>query len=288
LDSLDRNKVLQQLGRKYDVNVDRTAEGIKVRGLVSEAVAAKMAINEAISGRARFSVEVNAEQMAQLVNHGDVNWRRVREDFAVSVDLDKTHQSIIIQGSNFTVPKAKEYTYRLLDLLFPSHFGRIPLPAEALPAFSSSGMLAKIKEQSGVEAVWPDRDVTCLRVRGDATTIAAATTTTTTLLAEWVSKHATVGFEAWMLPYLIGKQGAKLKEMEKVHGVVIDVDREGEVAKISGSDSSSVQAAKAAWEEVVGVIKKECAEVEVPPEAIPSLIGKKGSNLSAIRQETGV
>jgi len=145
LDSLDRNKVLQQLGRKYDVNVDRTAEGIKVRGLVSEAVAAKMAINEAISGRARFSVEVNAEQMAQLVNHGDVNWRRVREDFAVSVDLDKTHQSIIIQGSNFTVPKAKEYTYRLLDLLFPSHFGRIPLPAEALPAFSSSGMLAKIK-----------------------------------------------------------------------------------------------------------------------------------------------
>lgn len=287
MESLDNRKVLQQLGRKYDVNIERVAEGIKIRGLVAEAVAARVALTETLTGRARHVVVVSPEQMTQLVGQGDANWRRVREDFTVSVDLDRTHHSIILQGSNLAVPKAKEYTYRLLDLMFPQQFGRVPIPPEALAAFSSAQILSRIKEESGVDAIWPDRDQACLRLRGEPSKISSATTITNAHLAEWATKHATVAFEGWMLPYLIGKGGSKLKEVEKASGASIDVDRESGVAKISGPDSTSVQAARTTLEESVELIRKECAELEVPQEAIPSLIGKKGANLSAIRQDSG-
>ena len=90
-----------------------------------------------------------------------------------------------------------------------------------------------------------------------------------------------------MLPIIIGKSGSKIKELQKATDVTIDVDRDANLVKLCGNEVDSVLKAKALLTEQIEAIRKENAEFDVPTEVVSSLIGKKGANLTRIREETG-
>ena len=78
-----------------------------------QAVAARNRLQELVSGRSKLTVPVTAEQLATLASHGDSNWKKIREDFAVSVDLDNHHGALVIQGAVMAVSRAKVYLYQV-------------------------------------------------------------------------------------------------------------------------------------------------------------------------------
>jgi transcription antitermination factor NusA-like protein len=285
LEALDAKKALQTLAKNFDVNIDRTGEGIKLRGLVTEASEARRRLLELVSGRSKLTLAVTPEQMAQLIAHGDSNWRRVREDYAVSVDLDRQRSCVVLQGGVGAVAKAKDYVFRMLDFLYQGQFARVMAPYDALPALAAAPSIAAIRG-AGVQDVWIDRESSCVRLRGDPESIARAQEAITLHLETWLARHANVPVEAWMLPVLIGKGGSKIRELEKSTETTVDVDREGGQLRLSG-EPEAVQRAKAQLIEQLETIRREHAELEVPQDAVPSLVGKKGANIGRIREESG-
>ncbi len=294
---------LAEFRRQYDVQVEaRAREGFRVRGLVAEVGAAKQRLAELVTKRGKAAVELAAGQLAR-VPEGE--WAQVREAYGVALDVDAPADRVLLQGGAEAVRKARAHVYGLLEAQFRGEYGHVAAgPAAAtgaLAALAQPQALAAFKARTGVEGVWLDREEGLVRVRGPVQAVAAAPAAVEAFLKEWAATRAEVPFDgAWMLPILVGKGGSKVKELEKAHGVTVAVDREGGVIRLAapmpagdGEEGAAaaamgdLAAAKAALEATIATVQRENAEMRVPPEAIPALVGKGGQRIAKLREESG-
>ena len=364
---LEARQELAAFKRQYEVQVEETPDGYKLRGLVAEIAAARDRLKELVSQRARLVIGLTPAQLATLAATGDANWRKIREDFAVSTDLDTEKACVVLQGATPAVGRAQGFLFQMLEILLGGQFGHVAVAATDLPALALPASIEALKAQTGVEEVWLDRQEGLVRVRGPAEAMARVPVAVRSIVATWSQSHARVPFEPWMLPYILGKAGSKVKELEKSMGVAVEIDRDASVvslapgvppaagkkasAKKGGKNGGGVkkaapaaatteeegeeaekveeeveaqeegayekeeeeeeeeedavvaeEEAPAVDEEARGIaavqqakewllqemstLKKELVELRLPQEVIPALIGKKGANLSRIREES--
>ena len=88
------------------------------------------------------------------------------------------------------------------------------------------------------------------------------------------------------IPSLIGKKGAKIKQLQADSGAdAIDVDKVRNLVRIRGSPEATSKA-KELVQQCVEQYLKENTVIEIDPEDIPLLIGPRGATINAIQEQT--
>ena len=107
------------------------------------------------------------------------------------------------------------------------------------------------------------------------------------LQEQWQKKAAAIPIEDFMIPLLVGKKGAAVQGLEKETGATIVVDRIGSRMLVTGNDEDSVAAATDALNQRIQKMRSELWETKIDDKLFGSFIGKQGSNINKIRQESG-
>lgn len=270
-----RRRALGPFKARYDVQVEGTPEGYKLRGLVAETAAARDRLVELLSQRARAVIPVSASQALALATAGDGNWRKVREDFAVACDLDVDQSAVILTGATPAVERARAFVYQTLEILFGGMFGSVPVPVPAMPALAAPSAIDAIRTRTGLEHVVVDREGAIVRGQGTPEAVQALPDAVDSFLQDWEQSHARVHFESWMLPYLLGKGGAKVKELQKRTGVNVEFDREAAVVRLSPGVAGANKKGK----------ERKQAKSEKKEESEANLAEKAGALVAAAVEE---
>ena len=229
----ERRGELGPFKEQFDIQVDSVPEGYKLRGLVAEVAAAKQRLIELLTQRAKAIIPLTPPQCATLAAGGEGNWRKVRDDYAVACELDQEKNQVVLQGATAAVGRAQGFVCSMLEILLGGEMGHVSVPVPALAALASPAAVEKIKSLTGVEEVWVDREGGLVRVRGGVEAVRAVPAAVEGWLKTWGESHARVAFEGWMLPYLMGKGGGKVKELQKRTGAAVEIDREGCVVHLA-------------------------------------------------------
>jgi len=93
--------------------------------------------------------------------------------------------------------------------------------------------------------------------------------------------------EAWIVPKILGKEGAIINNIRKSSGCKVDLMKDELTITLSGEDNER-KMAKELLCEVISKARKECQFVSFPVEAMNTFIGKGGAYLKQVQEENGV
>lgn len=147
---------------------------------------------------------------------------------------------------------------------------------------SSSGNVSPASSPSSSEGLSPRQSSFAVYIRGSEAGVQEVLKRLNALIDAQTSK--TFRFPAEVTSTIIGSKGATITKIQKESGAAISVS-DG-AATVRG-DEEQVGKAVAELEAIVAKYKDENLKFYIPPSTLGTLIGKAGSTLNKIRQESG-
>jgi len=281
-----KNEYARTVAQEFGVQIEEDGTELRIRGLIQDVADARVRMQELMSNIAVWRIKLSPEQMATMISTGETNFRHIKMDHNVSMELDQGELHLVVRGRPVNVPAAKKATYQMLDIVFQGQFDSVALPRQALMSLLNPTSLHELEKSTGCTFTI-DRPDSCVRLTGEAASVVSAKEKIEQMLADWTKTNQIVPVEPWLLPSLIGKGGREINILQRNTGATIDVDRDSRTVHISGTEEQ-VEAAKVMLAEKIDKLTKESAEIEINPNAIGSFIGPKGANIQKIQEETGV
>jgi len=281
-----KGQYARTVAQEYGVQVEERGMDIRIRGLIQDVADARVRMQELVAGMATCRIQISPEQMATLVNTGETNFRHIKMEHNVSLELDQGAGTLVVRGRPDAVPAAKKATYQMLDIVFQGEFAEVEFPRPALKDMMTVTKIHELEKAHNVHLV-PDRQESCVRLRGPPEAVEAACEALQGEIEEWGKTHAIIPVEEWLLPSLIGKGGREVNQLQDSTGVSMDVDRDGLCVLLSGTEDQ-VADAKTQLSEKIDKLMKENAEIEIDPNAVGNLIGRGGANIRQLQEDTGI
>lgn len=244
------------------------------------------------------------------------------------VDAATLTAMVLVEGTNEAgVARTAQAIDRVLGMRFGDAYGVVSVPAGMVDALagrdasasssSSAAAAPKEGEEAAAEEAAPEAaapstagpSVSSLKSEfgcggqleasgspyvalwGESAAVAGAKAKLSAAVAEFNQRHGEVSAEVWMLPTIIGKQGAGIKKLESDTGCKIQVEREGSSGKpailLAAPSPAVLSSGKAKVEELITGMAKRRVLLQVPPPAFGGIIGKGGANIRALQEETG-
>ena len=288
----DKGALAKQLQTEYAcaLRLDRTKGEVGICAPEDKREAARTAV-EALFATVRVeTVTLHSLQSPLFVGSKGKNINAIRKESGASLELSKKGNQLTLSGEETAVAKAKE----LVQSWMAAHTVR-ELKAEENLAFAvlvgpkGSSRQALEKELAVEISVKADKDsVALVSVMGEETKVEAAIVALQARMEQYSKENAVVAFPALALrnaPELRRDQlAAKGKELEVTFTLP---DRRQQVA-VQGSEEklpaavaflTALQAKYAEYAEVV---------LDVPKNAIGTLVGKKDKNRQHLQEALGV
>eukprot|EP00933_Yihiella_yeosuensis_P024711 TRINITY_DN19152_c0_g2_i1.p1 TRINITY_DN19152_c0_g2~~TRINITY_DN19152_c0_g2_i1.p1 ORF type:complete len:899 (-),score=354.38 TRINITY_DN19152_c0_g2_i1:237-2933(-) len=205
------------------------------------------------------------------------------------VQVDRQATGFQLMGS---AAEIKELKKELAELFKKATLDPVvyPLSSEQLRIFNRDNLM-KISKDSGADVRRARDNNSALIITGDETSVEQAKAQLAEVIKTEGSTDSINVSDDVIKSLLIGG-GAKIREMERQHGVSVNLDKKESKISFMGS-TSGVEATKSKIEELQAEIDKEIAETKtqemvVDPALVRFIIGPKGSVLKKIRDECGV
>ena len=119
----------------------------------------------------------------------------------------------------------------------------------------------------------------CVRIMGEDQAIADAAKVVESKLAKWCEHHASVPVEEYMLPTIIGKNGASILALQKELHIKIHLNRSAMLLELETTSSTKpdvLQEALKVVAERVSTLKQHSWTTEISPSTIGLFVGKSG------------
>lgn len=292
-EKLSKPDVVRRATNGIPVQVNLTAESLKIRGIFADVRDAQALLEEQMTGTYKIRVELEAAQLTSVrgATRDESHFSRMRESTGAAISLDNQSGAIIISGKRFQVKKAKALVVGFLEFLLPKNFARLPLSKPLHTTVGESAALAEIAAVSGA-SVGLDRDLSCIQVQSsDSEKVAKAVAVLKERIDEAEKLVFVVTFEhteQWLIPLIIGKGGNRVNSLRMESGCQIDVNKAERSVSIIGEDESSVTKAKEALLQIIETSRRQCAFVEIPQEAIAAFLGRGGSHIRSFALDHSV
>jgi len=272
------------------VQIDRGENRVVVRGkagpnLIAAANKVKDLLNEGTIVQEQVG-NLTKEALSELCDETR-KWR-FEDDTGARIEVNVEEKSALIEGNSTAVREAKARLTeivkgfdRMLVRLFPNHIKAL-----------------REELRTNLELLESKQDVkiTLILETGTVRIVGIPKNTTNARrdlyrLLRFSFPQEIVNFglvSASLFPVVLGKKGVIAKQIEKAHGVRITLDRGSASVYIVGETHEAV---KAAVEQIAGIVSSWLSKnktIAVPSECIPSIIGKKGASIKAIRSDTGL
>ena len=293
--TLERNNAIKRTIRAVSVQIDISDGTAKIRGFFFDVCDAVSLLKEQLTGVYESIIELDAPQFTKV--HGatrDPSYlQRMELDTNAKVALDLSAGSLIVSGKRTNVKRAKDQVFDFLDFILPGEMKRLKIP---LPLHSSVGQvlsLADLSANAGGAIVYLDRDLSSIIIRSpdpEKVKIAAG------LVEQKIKDGEKLAYvmevapseASWLLPLIIGKNGAKISLLRKNSGCTIDVSNESLTVTVTGQSEADVTKGREALDSVVEKARKENLFLSLPETAIAFFVGKGGKNINELASTHGV
>lgn len=285
--------IMKKISSGIDAQINLSEKLIKIRGVSANVKDVKARILEQFTGKFETSVDLETQQFA-LVNKAakdPSHFDRICENTGTELSLDSSASSIVISGKRANVKKAKNQLFVLLEFLIPDELVRVKVSKPVFKAISKPTLLARISADTGANLAL-DRELNSVLIRSvNAEAVRQAKELLEVKILESEKLNIVIRFDsidAWLIPKIIGKDGATVREMETETGCKIDVSKaEGTVA-IQGESEEIASKGKAALDKVIYQARKENVFISIPDSAMSAFIGKGGENIKKLAAKNNV
>jgi len=270
----------------FGVDMEATDYEIILRGPQRMVLEAKKYITENFSDSATAVIKLSESQFSVLEVNAELNFKQIQDIHKVSVRMDSQTFGIVLSGPAAAVLKAQLQTNRMLDYLFPDDFASVAMDVICVAEAGAYSFAQKVLEATGaiVEANVP---LQCVHIRGSTEEVAAAKTMIQDMQNEWRSRAVIIPVQEFMIPLILGKKGSNITALENETSTSISIDRLGKRLIIIGSAEEQVKGACTEMNSRIEKLKKEHWEISLDGRLLGPLIGKQGTNVNKLRQETG-
>ena len=210
----------------------------------------------------------------------DTHLARIQSATRTKIIVDSTTSSIIVTGKKENVVTAKAQLFQFLGVLLSGSFACEPLPETAQHLLGQPAQLGFLAEASGA-FMYIDRDVGRLVVTAPES--ASVKKAIELLGGKLSSLDSTVykldlGVDAdWLVPKLIGKNGARIKALRKSFECSVDID--GSTITLMNDDPAKLEKAKISLDEIIAEERAQCAIVELKDDNMSAFLGPKGAQV---------
>lgn len=280
-------------GAKLDIEKDSGV--VKISGSADQIAHAKVLIKEAVDGpkpEAEVIVDVGSKG-GTVIGRGGENIRMVQDESGARVEIEKGTGIVKISGSKAGVAKAQELIADLLDPKYDSKdFMDVGIAGVPLIVGKGGVNIKRLQTESGAK-IDIERGMTVVGIFGTEEAVAKAKKMIQTQLADSTYSE-TVDCAAGSIGAVIGKGGETIRSIQEESGARVNVERDPPSVKLLGSKETVTKARKL----VEAVLAKEAKgkelpaghvieTVDLPKFAIGSIIGKGGSAIATLQEDSG-
>lgn len=245
-----------------------------------------------ISGIENYSFRLSDNQFSIAAPLLSSQSRKVGlEKYGATFTIDPARKLVTLENcSQSAMIKSKGMLFRFLDEFLPAQFASLVLPAACISHFNDNNIDKIVADLSGASIQY-DYHFLCVRVscyRSDVS-IKTAIDMLEVHKAEWSDRFVVLDLEDKnVIPYLVGKSGAFISEIEKAASVTVRIDSKSAQVTILGETKEACKAGEEKVRARIAQYAKEHWSVDlIDLDALGSLIGKGGSKINQLRTETG-
>ena len=273
------------------LNASIDAGSVSISGPSQDAVdrAATLCKN-AVFGESNTIVDLKSRSMVNMIcGPSFKNLQKLQNETGARLDVSRGETTLKISGDTNNVLNAKNLVQQLI-----TEYEGVTMELEASKigaVFGKGGKnLRAIQERTGVQIEIEDGEgMSICRIIGAAAAVSQAQIMIQKSLSgevELKPGEVQVSVELGVgTPAVIGRGGSKIKELEKTHGVKLNVQNASNVCSIVGK-KDAVEGAKTAIEAIVKpLIEKAIEEAEIQEQS--EMMAVSGENGWGAAEETG-
>jgi polyribonucleotide nucleotidyltransferase len=293
--TLEKNNAIKRTIKAVPVQINISDGTAKIRGFFYDVCDAVSLLKEQLTGVYESIIELDAPQFTKVrgATRDPSYLQRMELDTSAKVALDLSAGSLIVSGKRTNVKRAKDQVFGLLDFILPGEMKRLKIPKPLHSSIGQAMSLADISANAGGATVYLDRDLSSIIIRSpdpEKVKIAAGLVEQKIKDGEKLAYVVEVAPSeaAWLLPLIIGKNGAKISLLQKDSGCNIDVSKESRTVTVTGQSEAEVLKVREALDSVVEKARKENVFLSLPEAAIAYFVGKGGKNIKELSSAHGV
>jgi predicted RNA-binding protein YlqC (UPF0109 family) len=241
-----------------------------------------------LSGTEHYSFQLTKNQFSDIFSEISKPSREVGfKKLGIKYSWNSDNHSIALEGpSGDAMAKAKVMLFRFLDDALPGQFAAMPLSSSFLSHFISKRLDVAIREDTETSLQFDFPLSTC-RIGGRPSSVLEASSRIQALVDEWKQRCETLQLDdTQMIPYLLGKGGTFVADVQKQTDVNVEISDAKKCVDIRGPSREAVVRAKQMIEDRMRRYSEENWRSVCSSDAAAFLIGKAGTNIKRIREET--
>lgn len=285
--NFDTSGIVDEVALLYDIEAIGKDNEIIIKGSSYVVEEAKKFIQNKTANSIEFTVNLKSHQLQALkAVNCDRALRGISDRHNISISINDMSLVLSVKGTGINVHKAKAEIMKILNSTFPTEFLIIEFEMHCLKEIASPKEIIAIEEASGAN-ILVERSHGCLFIMGLTNSVINAAQMVKDSKKHWEKLHAFFGIEEYMLPSIVGKQGASIIALQKETEATITVNRKAMQLEVKATSSEKISKAKILIQNKIDKLRKEHWEYEVPSSLLKLFIGKQGVNINKLRTESG-
>ena len=297
---LEKNDALKRI--QYETHAqlsigsgDDDDEGkVTIRGFFHDVRDAVSLLNEQLTGEFKSSVELDASQFARVsaTSRDPSHFRRMQAATDTNISLESSSGEIVVSGKRSNVKRGKEQVYDFLAFVCPGEVERLKITKPLYVTVGQATSLADIAAAVGGATIHLDRDSNSIVIRDtDKAKVQAAAKMVQTKIkdAERLAYVLEIApDEAWLISYIIGKNGSRIQSLQQGSDCHVDVSKETRTITVTGEWEDKVASVREKLTALVEQGRRENLVFGIPEKAIPAFMGTGGKKVKDLSKELGV
>lgn len=290
---LEKNDALKRITQQSHCQLSVADSQVTVRGFFYDVRDAVSLLNEQLTGEYKTSVELSSSQFARVSStcRDASHFLRIESATECKITLE-TSGEIQVSGKRSNVKKGKEQIYDFLAFMFPGEIHRLKLSQPLHVTVGAPASLADVVASVGGTTIYLDRDIGSIVIRDPDTDMVKAAAEMISTKIQEAERLAYVleiaPDEAWLISYIIGKNGGRIQGLQKGSECHIDVSKESRTITITGESEAKVSQVRENLDALVEKGRRENVFLTIPEKAIPAFVGHGGKNIKEWSTEFGV
>jgi len=281
---LEKTEALKRIMQQSHCQLSILDGVVTVRGFFYDVRDAVSLLNEKLTGEYKTAVELSSSQYTRVSSacRDLSHFQRMESATETKITLE-TSGEIQVSGKKANVKKCKEQIYDFLGFICPGEIHRSKVSPPLYVTVGAPPSLADVVASVGGTTIYLDRDVSSIVIRdSDVAKVQAAAH----MVADKIQDAERLAYvlqisqdEAWLIAYIIGKNGGRIQALQKGSDCHIDISKESRTITVTGESEEKVVMVRENLIALVEKARRENVFLTVPEKAIPAFVGQGGKNI---------
>ena len=276
---------IPKLAGGLPVNINLNEASVRMRGTFVDVQEVKLNINEVISGIYKSCIRLTPENfslVSKLMQSNSSLFEEISEPNGISISLDNSLGSIVVEGKRASAKRAKILFIGLLENQLSSSFAKTKFLKPLLKSMGTSRDISTMALNTKC-SISLERDLSTFIVQASSFEKIQCGLKAINDKIESIMKLSYVAsIESWLMQSLITKNSQDVDEIKNDTECEIFLLKADAMISIVGKEEGNVTRAKEQLEQVMEQAKKENFFFDLPESSINMFVGTSGKHMKSM------